>query len=285
MDGTAFGSDFGKTYDRNHRSGSQDDFAPRTRPTVLAIFSRKRNKALPDSSISIGTIDLQDFEVPSSVRFGGRQRLTVHRLSDGRRIVESLGPDDGEISFHGTASGADADSRIRGINRLRLSGEAVWLAWESFRYRVVIKSLVMEYQSPWWIPFRVSCVIVDQEGTNASAGSALWAMISADLGSAMSAAGDQSSGLGALQVALSGINVMTAGTLDRAQAVNSVAATLAPIGRQISQASAALISPGERSGGYSSVFAARVASAGSLATAVNVSAYVGRIGTLLGQVG
>jgi hypothetical protein len=239
---------------------------------------------LPDSSISIGTIDLQDFEVPSSVRFGGRQRLAVHRLSDGRRIVESLGPDDGEISFHGTASGADADSRVRGINRLRLSGEAVWLTWESFRYRVVIKSLVMEYQSPWWIPFRVSCVVVDQEGTSANAGSALWAMISADLGSAISAVGDQSTDLGALQAVLSGNNVMTAGTFDRGQAINSVEATLVPIRSQISQASAALTSPGERFGGYSSAFAASVASAGSLATAVNVSAYVGRIGTLLGQV-
>jgi hypothetical protein len=243
---------------------------------------------LPDSPISIGTIDLQDFEVPSSVRFGGRHRLAVHKLSDGRRIVESLGPDDGEISFRGTASGADADSRIRAINRLRLSGEAVWLAWESFRYRVVVKSLMMEYQSPWWIPFRVSCVVVDQEGLQNGVGSGVWAIISADLSSAISAAGGQLPGLGSLQVALSTNNALTAKTFNRAQAASAVGMTLVPIRRQISQASALLVSSEDRiagTDGYSSVFASKVACAGSLATAVNISAYVGRISTILGQVG
>jgi hypothetical protein len=243
---------------------------------------------LPVSPISIGTIDLKDFEVPSSVRFGGRHRLAVHKLSDGRRTVETLGPDDGEISFRGTASGADADARIRAINRLRLSGEAVWLAWESFRYRVVVKSLMMEYQSPWWIPFRVSCAVVDQEGINGSASSALWAMISADLGSALSAADGQSIDLGSLQIALASSNALTAGTFNRAQTVSTVDATLIPIRSQISQASAILVSPGAPNNGadgYSSAFAAKVACAGSLATAVNISAYVGRISTTLGRGG
>jgi hypothetical protein len=243
---------------------------------------------LANSPISIGTIELQDFEVPSSVRFGGRQRLAVHKLSSGRRVVESLGPDDSEISFHGTASGAGADSRVQAINRLRLSGEAVWLTWESFRYRVVVKSLVMDYQSPWWIPFRISCVVVEQEGINSGAGATLWTMISADLATAISSAGGPTFGLNSLQIALSSNNGLTAGTFNRAQAASMVAATLTPLSVQMSQASTVLNSPGEAnpsSGNFSSMFAARVASAGSLATAVNVSAYVGRIGTLLDQVG
>jgi hypothetical protein len=243
---------------------------------------------LPGSPISIGTIDLQDFEVPSSVHFGGRHRLIVHTLSDGRRAVESLGPDDGEISFRGTVSGADADTRIRAINRLRLSGEAVWLAWDSFRYRVVVKSLVMEYENPWWIPFRVSCVVVDQEGVNRSARLTLWAMISADLGSAMAAADGQFSGLGPLQIALASSNALTAGTFDRAQAASTANAALIPVRRQIAQDSELLVFDGANinsTSDYSSAFAARVACAGSLSAAVNVAAYIGRIGSTLGQVG
>jgi hypothetical protein len=243
---------------------------------------------LPGSPISIGTIDLQDFEVPSSVHFGGRHRLIVHTLSDGRRAVESLGPDDGEISFRGTVSGGDADARIRAINRLRLSGEAVWLAWDSFRYRVVVKSLVMEYQNPWWIPFKVSCVVVDQEGINRSANLTLWAMISADLDSAIAAADGQFSGLGPLQIALASSNALTAGTFDRAQAASTAGAALIPVRRQIAQDSELLVSDGANTNStsdYSSAFAARVACAGSLSAAVNVAAYIGRIGSTLGQVG
>jgi hypothetical protein len=248
----------------------------------------KVSQILPDSPISIGAIDLQDFEVPSSVRFGGRHRLAVHKLSGGQRIIESLGPDDDEISFQGTASGTDADARIRAINRLRLSGEAVWLAWASFRYWVVVKSLTMEYQSPWWIPFRISCVVVNQDGVRKTSSSTLWTTISADLGSATSAAAGQFLDLGPLRDALSGSNALTAGTLSRAQAVSTVEATLSPIRTQISLASATLVASGQPTddaASYGSAFAAKVACAGSLATAVNVAAYIGRIGTNLGQAG
>jgi hypothetical protein len=73
----------------------------------------------------LGSIDLQDFEVPQSVRFGGRHRLNVHVLAGGRRIVERLGPDDTEIQFRGTFSGPAAESRARAFDNVRLSGEIV----------------------------------------------------------------------------------------------------------------------------------------------------------------
>jgi hypothetical protein len=113
-------------------------------------------------------------------------------------------------------------------------------------------------------------------------------MISADLGSAISDAVGQSFGLVLLQAALSSNNALTAGTFSRAQAVTAVEATLAPIRMQISQASTTLVSPEENTdgaGSYGSAFAAKVTCAGSLATAVNISSYVGRIRTTLGQAG
>jgi hypothetical protein len=162
--------------------------------------------------------------------------------------------------------------------------------WPGIRSDIgsLIKSLVMEYENPWWIPFRVSCVVVDQEGVNRSARLTLWAMISADLGSAMAAADGQFSGLGPLQIALASSNALTAGTFDRAQAASTANAALIPVRRQIAQDSELLVFAGANinsTSDYSSAFAARVACAGSLSAAVNVAAYIGRIGSTLGQVG
>src|ERR1700722_8425959 len=110
----------------------------------------------------LGSIDLQDFEVPQSVRFGGRHRLNVHVLAGGRRIVERLGPDDTEIQFRGTFSGPAAESRARAFDNVRLSGEIVWLTWDSFRRQVIIKSFIADYHSPWWISYQISCVVAHQ---------------------------------------------------------------------------------------------------------------------------
>jgi hypothetical protein len=229
-------------------------------------------------------MSLHGFEIPPSVRFGGRYRLAVHNLSGGRRVVERLGPDDSEVAFQGTFSGPNAEARVRAFDALRLSGEIVWLTWESFRRRVVVKSFVAEYHSPWWIPYRVSCVVVHQAGATTAQTSTLSALISADLGNALSAAGGSAISLTSLQAALSATNALTTGTSDQMQAVSAVGTTLDAINSQITLQSATLaapILPGTASGGIGPTLAAAVSSAGLLAAAVNAASYVGRIGTNL----
>ena len=130
--------------------------------------------------------------------------------------MERLGPDDGEVAFQGTFSGANAEARVRAFDNLRLSGEIVWLNWESFRRRVVVKSFVADYHSPWWIPYKVSCVVVHQTGVAAASQiSTLSAMVSADLGSALSAVAGSSDLTHVIADRLSGTNALTRGTSDQ----------------------------------------------------------------------
>jgi hypothetical protein len=198
--------------------------------------------------------------------------------------VERLGPDDGEVAFQGTFSGANAETRVRAFDNLRLSGEMVWLTWESFRRRIVVKSFIADYHSPWWIPYKVSCIVVHQTGVAGAQISTLSALVSADLGSALSAVTSSAISLTSLQTALSGANALTRGTSDQAQAVAAVGATLAAINSQITLQSARLIAPvgaNADSGSFSQTLADTVSSAGLLAVAVNAGSYVGRIGTNL----
>lgn len=239
---------------------------------------------MPDSPIQIGSISLQGFEIPTSVRFGGRQRLAVHNLSGGRRLVERLGPDDGEVAFQGTFSGPNAEARVRAFDNLRLSGATVWLTWETFRRRVVVKSFIAEYHSPWWIPYKVSCVVAHQAGVAAAPTASLLSLISSDLGNALSAVAGSTISLTTLGTALFSSNAMTSGTSGQARAMASVGTTLGSINSQIALQSAAVAAPIELNGtpgAFCQTLAGTVSSAGLLASAVNARSYVARIGTNL----
>nr|WP_294546313.1 hypothetical protein [uncultured Rhodopila sp.] len=239
---------------------------------------------MQQSPIQIGMINLQDFEVPPSVRFGGRYRVMSHTLSGGTRILERLGPDDGDIQFRGTFSGPQAEARMRAINNLRLTGEVVWLTWESFRYQVIVKSFVADYHSPWWISYQIGCLVARQDGAADPQDQALSALVTADLAQAIAAVSGSSIQLGSLQTALSAPYALSAGTSDQSQVIAAVASSQAAIDQQITARSAVLATPfGTASAvsGYGSGLQSTVAAAGGLAAAVNANAYVGRIGSRL----
>lgn len=204
--------------------------------------------------------------------------------------MERLGPDDGDIAFQGTFSGANAESRTREFDNLRLSGEIVWLTWESFRRRVVVKSFVADYHSPWWIPYEVNCVVVHQTGIATGQSSTLSALVSADLGNALSALSGSTISLTSLQKTLTSENALTIGTSDQLQAIAVVGATLDTINNQITLQSTQLMASagsGARTDprNFDQTLSTIVSSAALLAGAVNAGSYVGRIGTNLSGLG
>lgn len=216
------------------------------------------------------------------MRFGGRHRLAIHNLAGGKRVVERLGPDDGEIGFQGIFSGPNAEGRVRAFDSLRLSGAIVWLRCESFRRQVVVKSFIADYQSPWWIPYNASCVVVHQTGAMTDQTSTVSALVSTDLGNALSASADGGISLATLQSALATANALVPGTSDQVRAVTAVEAVRAALNSQIGKQSAQLIAPlGMDPEALRQTFAVSVSSAGLLAAAVNARSYVGRIGTNL----
>ena len=235
---------------------------------------------LQNSPIRVGSIDLLDFEIPQSVRFGGRHRLAVHILAGGRRIIERLGPDDSEVQFKGTFSGPSAEARAQMFDDLRMAGEIVWLTWESFRRRIIVKNFIADYHSRWWIPYQASCVVVHQTHIPLQP-LGLGTMISLDLTSAAAAFTDPTLSLIPLQTALAAPNVLTTGTSDQAQATAAVSSTLSQANDQIAQQSAVLDTPialSTEPSSFGQAYASMVSSAGAMAALVNMKAYVGRIG-------
>lgn len=111
----------------------------------------------------IGPVLLQGFELPDHISWGGAQRLIVHRLPGGGRVIDSLGRDDADITWTGVFTGADAGLRARLIDVMRAGGRPWPLTWSSFFYSVVIKNFDVDYRKENWLPYRLTCTVVRDE--------------------------------------------------------------------------------------------------------------------------
>ncbi len=237
--------------------------------------------------MKLGQLILQDFEIPQYLRFGGRHKVAIRQFADGKRLVERLGPDDSEITFSGVFSGLGAEARVRAFDNLRLSGDIVWLTWESFKRRVIVRSLSCTYKSPWWIPYQISCVVAVQHRVSVSQATTAAALASTDLAYALAAAAGTSLSLSSLQSSLSLGATLVQGSQTQTTALTAVQAALLELDTQVDQQSKLVNTPVVTSAGPSSVaqsFCLNVVAAGSLAATTATRSYVSRIGvTLSGQ--
>ena len=112
----------------------------------------------------LGSVALQDFEVPERIGVGGRQQLVVHNLPGGGRVIDAMGPDEAEIKWSGFFSGQDAAERVRTLEQLRRAGNSLGLAWDSWRYTVIIREFTADVSNPCWIPYRIQLCVVPDPG-------------------------------------------------------------------------------------------------------------------------
>lgn len=109
-------------------------------------------------SVTLGGVAFRDFEIPQAIEFGGSQKLAVHELVGGGRVIDVLGPEAATIRFSGTFSGPDAELRAQLLDVARSTGAMLPLAWSGFAFEVVIKDFIAIYQKSWWIPFGIELV-------------------------------------------------------------------------------------------------------------------------------
>ena len=216
---------------------------------------------MSDFSLTLGPVAFAGFELPSSITLGGKQRLAIHRLPGGVRIIDSLGPDPADIAFSGIFTGPDAADRARVLDTMRGAGTALPLAWDAFLYTVIIETFEADYRSPWWIPYRLSCAVLRDEAAGiVNAAEALVPALITDI----VAAGPYATGSAA---AVSSAGATTLGTAAYAAAQSSLAGNLAAIDTQAASAAPGL---------HSADLGSAVASAGLLAQLSAARAFTAR---------
>ena len=242
---------------------------------------------MSDVELILGPVVFRDFEIGAGVGFGGRQRLVVHQLPGGARVIDALGRDDREITLSGIFSGSDATLRARLLDEMRSIGAPVPLTWDVFFYRVVIHEYIADYQNRFWIPYRLSCTVLRDEASElVESALSLADSVLADVTSAVS---QTLSGIDLVQTQLdvSTPNSTTRGTAAFSRASSSLNASrraievgLAGTGETLASAGFTLGGTADAPAGSSALLGATEA-AGRLSALATARAYVGRASTNL----
>lgn len=236
---------------------------------------------MSDVVLVLGPVAFRDFEIPSAINFGGRQRLAVHQLTNGRRVVDTMGPDASEIAFSGVFSGSDASLRARLLDSLRVVGDELSLTWDVFFYTVILNRFDANYENPVWIPYRISCTVVQDDAAAAIASIvSLASSVLADLG----VAANQCTNLGIdftdVQNSLTAPDATTLGSAAYAAARSGISLTQSAIDTKIGSAEATLqvinsSNPGSAASLATDLTTSTTA-AQQLADLTSASAYLGR---------
>lgn len=118
---------------------------------------------MPDLTLKLGSIQFEGLEIPESLPFGGTQRLVVHDLVGGARVIDSMGAFTGPIEWSGWLLGETAVDRARELDDLRQQGNSLLLTWDELAYLVVIREFRADFQRFYKIPYRISCEVISDQ--------------------------------------------------------------------------------------------------------------------------
>jgi len=239
--------------------------------------------------VTLGTMTLEAFEVPATIGFGGSQRMAVHDIPGGGRVIDLLGAVAADIVFAGIISGADAETRVTQLDTMRASGAALVLGWDAQYCTVILREAMFDYEKPWWIPYRLRCVVQSAGVFGTVIGSAA-ASIAADLANASIFLAGLPLSLTAASGALALTGATTFGTAAYTQSLASLASAQSTIAGSIGSLGAPLAGLGLGfNGDDTSAMVTAVTTAGttagSLAALASAQGSVGRAYATLQTIG
>ena len=240
--------------------------------------------ALAGPAVTLGSVGFQGLEVPAAMPWGGDQKLVIHELTGGGRVVDVLGAQESDIDWSGYFTGPSAVARARQVDVMRVAGKKVRLTWADFSRMVVIKTFRPDYsRSGTLVSYRIICVVVPGITLSASKPTLL-GQLGSDLSSALDLpallpAATQAVSLaqaalpiGSLLTGGSPAFIALSGVVGTAQGAVSTAASLA----DTQLAGVASAAPtGSVFGGAAGLLAASAAQ-DALASATQALGYVGR---------
>lgn len=137
-----------------------------------------------NSALQLGTFVFDGFEVPEKLPFGGEQKLAVHDLPGGTRVVDAMGAFDDDISWSGRFRGANGETRARQLDLMRAQGRALTLSCGTFQRLVVIRHFKAHYEYLSEIPYEITLLVVKNQDNPALVGpSGLDSLVGADINS------------------------------------------------------------------------------------------------------
>ena len=132
----------------------------------------------------LGGLIFDDWSTPERMPFGGKQAMAVHKLPGGARVIDTLGPDERDITWTGTFWGSGAYESALALNGLRQSGQVVPLSFAGQSYRVLVAEALVDIRRlPQYATYTVNCIVATNPmaGNLSSQASTVDTTVSADI--------------------------------------------------------------------------------------------------------
>lgn len=141
----------------------------------------------------LGGFVFEGFSVPRAMPGGGNQAMVVHKLPGGKRVIDTLGPDDAPVAFSGEMFDDSAFDQALALDAMRVAGQVVPLIWGGRTKLVVIEKFIFHVKRfPNWVAYDIS-LVVDEDPTQGDLSgqvSSVDTNVTSDLSAASSAATD-----------------------------------------------------------------------------------------------
>lgn len=204
------------------------------------------------TTLTLGDFEFARFEIPQNIPFGAEQKLNVHQLVGGKRVIDALGPIPRNPSWSGWFVGENALARARYLKGFAEDGKARSLTWDELAFTVVVRSVECDYKLGWRIPYTITCEVVSDDTAPVSAlpSPSPEQLVGDDMANASALAANLgipalTSAVGAVSSALSQINTFVGTARSQIRSVlQPLADARAVAGSLLNQASATLANVG-----------------------------------------
>jgi hypothetical protein len=139
-------------------------------------------------ALILGGIVFDSYSTPDAMMGGGRQAMVIHKLPGGGRVIDTLGPDEDDITWSGKFFGNDAYDTALALDAMRAEGFVLPLMWGGQYRDVIISHFQYKVRRlPLWVEYTITCTVLDNPSlgdVNISITSNFDSLISTDLSTA-----------------------------------------------------------------------------------------------------
>ena len=251
--------------------------------------------------LTLGEVTFASIELPSIIKWGGKQRIIENVLPGGKVILHSMGVAFPPLTWTGYFEGIGAIGRSRQLYSMLNDGKERRLTWNDRAYTVIIEEFGADDSQTNWIPYAITCRVLRDETLNGNGPpKSLLGQLVSDVSDALGITPADiqlvSQTVTAVQIALQAAGAVTGGTFENASATQATAQAQAAVASALagvngymggivqSAGPTATLPAGTAEAGTANLLAA-LAAADELAALATIHGLMGRITANLGNAG
>ena len=111
-------------------------------------------------TVTLGPVQLTGLMIPRAIKVGGKQSLNINTMPGGAVRASAMGPVFEDKAWSGYIDGQDADTIVRTLEKMWMSGAVFTLAWGVYSYSVVIEEFLCDSRLVTPYPYTISCKVL-----------------------------------------------------------------------------------------------------------------------------